>query len=62
MTTTEKLINKLANDPVNDELVCSAINRLEELDSELTLYKNALWKACGDDEEVVNATLESQRQ
>jgi hypothetical protein len=30
-------------------------------EAELQLYRNALWKACGDDEEMVNATLESQR-
>lgn len=35
--------------------------RIAELEAELALYKNALWKACGDDEETVNATLESQR-
>lgn len=34
---------------------------MEQLEAELLLYKNALWKACGDDEEVVEATLESQR-
>ena len=34
---------------------------IAELEAELALYKNALWKACGDDEETVNATLESQR-
>lgn len=28
---------------------------------ELQLYKNALWKACGDNEETVNAYLDSQR-
>ncbi len=25
-----------------------------------TVLMNALWKACGDDEQVVNATIESQ--
>lgn len=34
---------------------------IDKLQAELLLYKNALWKACGDDEDVVNATLESER-
>jgi len=29
--------------------------------AELLLYKNALWKACGDDESMVNEYLDSQR-
>lgn len=28
---------------------------------EIEVLTNALWKACGDDEEVVKATIESQR-
>lgn len=34
---------------------------LRRLHKENELLMNALWKACGDDEEVVNATIESQR-
>lgn len=34
--------------------------QIEALQNNLVLHKNALWKACGDDEECVNATLESQ--
>ena len=34
--------------------------RVEDYDRDIVLLKNALWKACGDDEEVVNATIESQ--
>lgn len=30
-------------------------------EAEIQLLRNALWKACGDDEDVVNATIESQR-
>lgn len=29
--------------------------------AENLVLTNALWKACGDDEDVVNATIESQR-
>lgn len=34
---------------------------LRRLHAENELLMNALWKACGDDEEVVNANIESQR-
>lgn len=33
---------------------------VERLREALLVYENALWKACGDDEGVVTATLESQ--
>lgn len=33
---------------------------IERLRAEFRLYKDALWKACGDDEALVKATLESQ--
>ena len=39
----------------------SALDVIQRHEAELLAWKNALWKACGDDEEVVNATLESQR-
>jgi hypothetical protein len=39
----------------------SAIDELRRLHAENEVLMNALWKACGDDEEVVNATIESQR-
>lgn len=56
---------RLANDLENygefqsyfDE-VASELRRLHE---ENELLMNALWKACGDDGEMVNATIESQR-
>lgn len=38
-----------------------AATEIDRLNAELLLHKDALWKACGDDEDVVNATLESQR-
>ncbi len=34
---------------------------LRRIHVENEVLMNALWKACGDDEEVVNATIESQR-
>ena len=36
-----------------------AIER-EACEHDIEVLMNALWKACGDDEEVVNATIESQ--
>jgi hypothetical protein len=36
-----------------------AIER-EAYEHDMEVLMNALWKACGDDEEVVNATIESQ--
>jgi hypothetical protein len=39
----------------------AAAAELRRLHAENELLMNALWKACGDDEEVVNATIESQR-
>jgi hypothetical protein len=44
------------------ELMCKkmvAIER-EACEHDMEVLMNALWKACGDDEEVVNATIESQ--
>ena len=34
---------------------------LRRLHAENEVLMNALWKACGDDEEVVKAAIESQR-
>ena len=33
---------------------------IKRLEANQEVLMNALWKACGDDEEVVNATIESQ--
>jgi uncharacterized protein YceH (UPF0502 family) len=44
------------------ELMCKkmvAIER-EAYENDMEVLMNALWKACGDDAEVVNATIESQ--
>ncbi len=43
-------------DPINKE----AAAELRRLHHNNQVLKNALWKACGDDQEVVNATIESQ--
>jgi hypothetical protein len=43
--------------PKNGKEAAAELRRLHH--NNLVL-KNALWKACGDDEEVVNATIESQ--
>lgn len=34
---------------------------LAHRDIEIQVLRNALWKACGDDEEAVNSYIESQR-
>ena len=37
-----------------------AADELRRLHHNSLVLTDALWKACGDDEEVVNATIESQ--
>jgi hypothetical protein len=46
------------HDVIRREAALEAGQRLER---ELQVWKNALWKACGDDERVVNGYVESQR-
>ena len=41
-------------------LARQAREELRRLSHNIEVLTNALWKACGDDEEVVNATIESQ--
>ena len=38
----------------------AAADELRRLHHNSLVLTNALWKACGDDEKVVNATIESQ--
>jgi hypothetical protein len=38
----------------------AAAKEREAYEHDMEVLMNALWKACGDDEEVVNATIESQ--
>ena len=40
--------------------IMSAADELRRLQHNNFVLTNALWKACGDDEEVVNATIKSQ--
>lgn len=42
------------------EINRQAAAELRRLHHNNQVLKNALWKACGDDQEVVNATIESQ--
>lgn len=39
----------------------SAIDIVQRRERELQAWKDALWKACGDDEQMVNDYVESQR-
>lgn len=39
----------------------SVLDIIQRRESELEAWKNALWKACGDDEQMVNDYIESQR-
>ena len=50
-----------SGNPHSAQAFFDAALHMEQLEADLLLYKNALWKACGDDEETVEATLESQR-
>lgn len=67
MTITQRFTNVLRryakgeDDSTKAAVLLQACTHMEKLEAELLLYKNALWKACGDDEEIVEATLESQR-
>lgn len=67
MTLTQRFTNVLRRyakeekEAIKAACILQACGHMEQLEAELLLYKNALWKACGDEEEVVEATLESQR-
>lgn len=37
-----------------------ALENVSKLEHNIQVLKNAVWKACGDDEDAVNATIESQ--
>lgn len=41
-------------------LVHTAVDELRRLHHNNGILLNALWKACGDDKDVVNATIDSQ--
>lgn len=39
----------------------AALDIVRRQECELQVWKDALWKACGDDEQMVNDHIESQR-
>lgn len=43
-------------------LFAAVAEELRRQDHNAQVLTNALWKACGDNEDVVNATIESQGQ
>jgi len=56
----EQALNQRSEDPEPEakrELLVAAVSRIRHNCEVLT---NALWKACGDDEQVVTDTIESQ--
>ena len=63
MTVTTKLRIACGHDSRRVEgcTNCEAADLIDALYREVQGLKNALWKACGDDEETVNAYIESER-
>ena len=43
-----------------EQLRAAVLAEREVYEHDMRVLMDALWKACGDDEEVVNATIESQ--
>jgi len=61
MPTALRLADELAAWEFSSSGLCGkAAAELRRLHHNNQVLMNALWKACGDDEEVVNATIESQ--
>jgi|688.fasta_scaffold1366801_2 hypothetical protein len=59
----EALRNIAADTSLSDrycEVMSEADDELRRLHHNNQVLKNALWKACGDDEETVNATIASE--
>ena len=59
----EALRNIAADTSLSDrycEVMSEADDELRRLHHNNQVLKNALWKACGDDEEAVNATIASE--
>ena len=50
----------ICTDELNAFAELVAAKEREAYEHDMEVLMNALWKACGDDEEVVNATIESQ--
>lgn len=57
----EKYASNLASSEAQGYIE-SAIDEISRLQHNTQVLKNALWKACGDNEEIVNATIDSQGQ
>jgi hypothetical protein len=55
-----RLADELDAAPYSSQCTNEAAAELRRLHHNNLILTNALWKACGDDEEVVNATIESQ--
>jgi len=58
--TTQPEALRLADDLLRTWCLPLHAAELRRLHHNNELLMDALWKACGDDEEVVNATIESQ--
>lgn len=56
----EKWAKDYASTEYWDEMGVESATELRRLHHNNEVLMNALWKACGDDEDVVNATIESQ--
>jgi hypothetical protein len=56
----EKLVALVRADAIANAVADERSVEREKFKHNEEVLMNALWKACGDDEEVVNATIESQ--
>ena len=56
----EKLVALARADAIANAVADERSVEREKFKHNEEVLMNALWKACGDDEEVVNATIESQ--
>jgi hypothetical protein len=62
----DRIHNRLATSGGKTRSDCTAIAAeadadIRRLSAEVLLLKNALWKACGDDEDTVTSCIDSQR-
>jgi len=58
ITLAQGLVHR--NRLIRESTCIDAADELRRLEHNNEVLMNALWKACGDDQEVVNATIESQ--
>lgn len=56
----DDLDNEFVDGRISNQTGRRAATELRRLHHNNEVLMNALWKACGDDEDVVNATIESQ--